>query len=442
MTRQNYSFGRYLKDSKRISDHDLMQEVIESTYLETNVLLRHAGNIPVTYYPTRDLIIFASDKGITDLYGLENAPFAHKLILTNNNITDIRTLPEYIKTKYPGLIRKGAFIDLRGNPIDFTDPINRCSAEQLRMLGIKVRFDTQYNTPDTTKDSIEAALIAAGIPEQAIAPQRNLWDTITDIARGQVESANKVFHVHDMNDRRLILKVFNDENRANTEAAANYWLSQRLEFIVPGMTPEPIRAGNITMTLQEEISCSGKSKMPLDYWIRTIAKFHNNAGQILAEKNVKLPPVIRLRDSLEYAERHKMTQATNETTLDKPRLEDSIAYINLGIDDCVIHADLKKDNLHGPYLIDLENCCRGDPSIDLAMLFTQYNVPEGQWETMISRYIDARGNIEHETHLKRLVEGTRNTKYAILMKEILGTSSRSSSERTTEQNRRLARYLE
>ncbi|MAG77836.1 hypothetical protein CL616_00560 [archaeon] len=193
--------------------------------------------------------------GVSRIEGLEELRNLHTLHICDCPITDISYLPDYIRNSCPHLIKNGLLIHLVKIPIDWTNPRNHDSLRELRKMGIEVHVDVDYS-PSQAKDSIYEKLSGAGIPEEAIESNSDLWSFIQRVEQEGTVSKNKVFHIEDKEGESWVLKVFEakDRARAEMEAAANYYLSGSLDFVVPGRSPSPIEANGLYMTMQKDVS--------------------------------------------------------------------------------------------------------------------------------------------------------------------------------------------
>ncbi len=292
---------------------------------------------------------------------------------------------------------------------------------------------------ESTNYSLVDKLIAAGIPEEAIAENKELQDFIRNAESNEVVSANDTFYITDNQGEQWLLKVTDNEKKARIEASANYHLSAHFDFIVPGMTPEPIKANGLYLTLQKDVSESNVVR-PLNYWIGSLALFHRDAEEILRKKNIvignkKLKSVDELMEMYDHGKGvHDLAR------LDHAQLEDAISHLQTGED--YIHGDLKRGNIRSSYLVDLEGCGRGNPGIDLSMLLMQYGVPKEAWGTHLETYLRIKGTDDFDSELRDLQASVEQAAIYTATKEIVGSSLREVKPNTAKNNQLLASYLD
>ena len=186
------------------------------------------------------------------------------------------------------------------------------------------------------------------------------------------------------------------------------------------------------------------AKMSLEYWISTIALFHEEAEKILRDNEVEI--FTHVPKSVTYFENQfDKTRKVNGIKFNKSMLKDSIDYIVESDNSTLIHRDLHGDNLFGKYLVDLDTCEISNPGIDLAMLLMQYNVPTQHWNRWVEMYCEVR-EIDQRTEEGRktvgeIYRGTIRAVPYIATKEILGSSENKMCQKTEERNAKFAQYL-
>lgn len=305
-------------------------------------------------------------------------------------------------------------------------------------------FQQTIATPvEATKGLVER-LLEAGIPEQAIEQNKDLWSFIQSVERDAIVSANRVFSVTDRDGKAWKLKITSNKQKAYVEAAANYYLSSRFDFIVPGAFSKPLEANGLYLTMQEDVSDKSIAVRPLEYWIHAYALFHRDAEAILREANIVIPDAIR-HSVGEYHEQYAQGREHHDFPFDWGRLRESIAYLQRpDSPKTVIHRDGKPGNIVGPYMVDLEDIAVGEPAIDLAMAFTRFAVPEEQWGGYLAQYLSARDGVPvsvDDANVRQLQRGVREAVIYTAYKELLGSSLRRITPETRAQNATLVQQL-
>jgi hypothetical protein len=299
----------------------------------------------------------------------------------------------------------------------------------ISMNGLKRRKEENDNKNHSFVDS----LISAGIPEEAIRGNEELWDFIQRTEKNKVVSEHQNFHIQNKEGDKCLLKISNNETRAQLEAIANYYLSPHFEFIIPGQAPQPIECNGMYMTIQKE--AEDVQPRSLDYWIASFAMFHREAERIFKEENIEIEEVT-FRSAEEEIERYQRGKINNILNLkSKQKLEDAIAYLQETDYKFVVHNDAKPDNLFGPYLIDLELIGKGHPALDLSLLLVQYGVHKENYDVYLKQYLDIKGvKGSHEKELKELKEGMKHASYYKVVKEVIGSSLREVRPKTEKDN--------
>jgi thiamine kinase-like enzyme len=285
------------------------------------------------------------------------------------------------------------------------------------------------------------ALIQAGIPEEALASDLELWSFLQKVEKNEMISANQSFYVTDKNGQKWLLKTTGNEKKAKMEAAANYYLGQHFDFIVPGKSPQPISAGNIYLNLQRDISSQPKVDQPLEYWIACLAAFHGEAENIMHQYN-QVTPIKQLRGVDALAEDYAQAKQRVHLKFDRVAMAEAIDYLTSTKHLVFGHGDNKLGNRLGRYLVDLEGCGMVHPGIDISLLLMEYGVPQDQWGKHLSKYLELRGfkgNLEEE--LKSLQEGTLFAARYTAFKEVLGSSLRKVTPEVVNHNVVLAQQF-
>ncbi|MFA6460883.1 MAG: phosphotransferase [Candidatus Woesearchaeota archaeon] len=297
-----------------------------------------------------------------------------------------------------------------------------------------------FKRKEAELDSLVDQLVKGGIPEEVIEANKELSDYIIQVERNEVVSANRTFYVTDKDGQKWLLKTTQNERKARMEAAANYYLSQQFDFIVPGKQPEPLQANGVYMNLQRDVSNQPKIDQPLEYWIACLALFHREAESIMAQY-MAIVPVKQLRGIDALAEDYAQAKKTVSIKFDRVAMAEAIDYLVASQDLVFGHGDNKKGNRLGKYLVDLEGCGKVHPGIDLSLLLMEYNVPKDQWSQHLSKYLELRGySGSREEELKSLEQGTVFAARYTAVKEVLGSSLRNSQE-TAGENQLLRHQL-
>ncbi len=300
-------------------------------------------------------------------------------------------------------------------------------------------FDTRYLdevvrtldsfSSDFQSDSLYEKLVKV-LPESALEGNEELWKTLIDISTNNTVSYNESFFVTDRSKDKWLLKITNNKQKAEIEAAANYYLSSELDFIVPGKSPIPIEGNNYYITMQKVID--DPTPRSLDYWIGAYAAFHQNVESIFNKYNVDLSTYQVKGDTAQLREHLRMP-------IDRTLLNDAIDYLRESPLICPIQGDAKEDNRYGRFMVDLEMMSYGHPAQDLALLFSSYNVPKEQWGLKLNQYAACRNFTEQER--KDLHDGMIYASQYHLVKELNGIESRISTPTTRFQQEKLQQFL-
>ena len=316
-------------------------------------------------------------------------------------------------------------------------------AKDLMDVYVKNNNGICLKNTQSTSNSLDV-LLSCGIPEEALTSNQDLWSVLTNAEQNMIPSANKSWYVKDKSGEEWVLKLYDkavagNKHKAVFAAAANYYLAAHFNFIAPGKEPAPLESDQYYMVLQKRIPDELKRNMPLEYWISTLAVFHTEAAKILADNDVAILEKTPLQDVDFYREQQGKTGKV--IPLDEKKLKESIDYLAQQREQSgqtLIHRDFKADNQFGPFMIDLDNCALGNPGMDLAMLFAQYQVPKQRWEHYLGMYADVNGfKGSRESEIKELQEATTHAGYYVTTKEILGSYGRKMTLPTAANNLRL-----
>ncbi len=313
-------------------------------------------------------------------------------------------------------------------------------AEFIRNDGLDVKRVNEVQLCPDASESLEQALIAAGIPEEAIESNKELWEFINSIDKDQVVSANLNFQVVDKKKERWRLKITTNREKARIEAAANYYLGNHLDIIVPGKFPEPLQAGQFYITMQKDVSSYIHGRRSLNYWIKALAMFHRDARAILNANSVAIPNTPHL--SLAKLQSQYAASRALELKFDKSLIEDSISYLSSRCHQAVIHGDIKSDNIPGPYLFDLEGVTKGDVAIDLAALLMMYGIERRQLPTYVEQYLRAASKEPTNKAIKDLSQGIKMAAPYVAYREIIGSSLRKRTTSTRKNNHKLMKGMQ
>jgi thiamine kinase-like enzyme len=286
-------------------------------------------------------------------------------------------------------------------------------------------------------DSLTDILCDVGIPEQAL-ENRELWNYVKTIQQTGVVSRWKNFDAVTKDGRHVHIKISDNKARAQMEAAANYYLSSHMSFIVPGLYPEPLEANGVYVVVQEKLpETAAQIIPPVEYWMTAFAMFHKEAEGILHTAGIEVP-VVKLR-SLDQLEEMYAKARTREIPFDKERVRAAIEYLEAG-ERCATHGDAKSDNIIGGYLIDLELTGKRHAAVDLAMVLMQYNVPREQWDAHLTLYARHKGG-DVNKQVRELREAVEHAVVYTAFNEICGSSLRLITPQTARENAVLTSYL-
>jgi thiamine kinase-like enzyme len=286
-------------------------------------------------------------------------------------------------------------------------------------------------------DSLTDILCDVGIPEQAL-ENRELWNYVKTIQQTGIVSRWKNFDAVTKDGRHVHIKISDNKARAQMEAAANYYLSSHMSFIVPGLYPEPLEANGVYVVVQEKLPETAAQIIPsVEYWMTAFAMFHREAEGILHTAGIEVP-IVKLR-SLDQLEEMYAEARTREIPFDKERVKTAIEYLEAG-ERCATHGDAKRDNVVGRYLIDLELTGKRHAAVDLAMVLMQYNVPREQWNAHLTMYARHKGG-DVNKQVKELREAVEHAVVYTAFNEICGSSLRLITPQTARQNAVLTSYL-
>jgi len=256
--------------------------------------------------------------------------------------------------------------------------INQEVIKELRKRGVEIEAKIRFIPPETPPNLQDYLHSQLGLEEEYVDaiisefPLNNIQLFVQDL---QV-SANKVFHVRTKDGRKLLIKLETNPTKAKVEQAANYYLSRDInfaEFIVPSDIPKPVEFGGVYLLLQEDISDNPNAiqQRPLKYYLRQMAILHAKGRQALERSEIELLEVrmrtfYELLDCLERTEYKRLASISKLKSI-KNQYEDSKAVLIHRSNRSLILKDPRQDNRKGKYIIDLENLCIGDSSIDLFM---------------------------------------------------------------------------
>ena len=206
----------------------------------------------------------------------------------------------------------------------------------------------------------------------------------------EVPSYNKVFVINDeLFGKRYILKISTDELKAKTEAVTNYYLGQHEilgQYVPQGLIPEPIKFGELYITIQEDLGESVVAK-PLEYYMKAIAMFHVYAEDALTKHIESFNKTI-FATSTELIDKLPVKVANQLNSNAVSKTQDSFSSL-IESDDLVLgHGDLKPDNIGGEYLLDHEQIKVMPREYSIAS-FLALNLPNNKekWQGLISTYV-------------------------------------------------------
>lgn len=281
-------------------------------------------------------------------------------------------------------------------------------------------------------DTLLDHLSQAGLPDQVL---QEVSDYLSKVAANPSVSKNRTFHATTKSGEKVFLKVSQNRKTARLEAAANFYLSQRFNFIAPGMFSEPLEANGVYVNIQQDVTDKTSSVMSLEYWISSLALFHKESERILAEEGVELSDyVVGPFDKILEQQEQAKGQGTQRFSLDRTRLQEAFSYLESTSYKTAIHGDNKNLNRFGRYLIDLELMGKGSPAIDLSLLLMQYDVPKERWNDYLGMYLTAKGTTEYDTEMRELKQGVEHASYYAAAREVISSSSKAQISRRTEKD--------
>jgi hypothetical protein len=289
--------------------------------------------------------------------------------------------------------------------------------------------------------SLADKLLEAGITEEELYANHELWSALISIERNEFISKNKSFFAKDKDGAEWMIKITNDKERALIESAANYYLSEKFSFIMPSNAPEPFHSHGVYVTMQKSARNMLQAPRSIDYWLSCLALFHNEALNILRERSITMAP-ISFRSAEHEHERFLNAKKDMPIHFDRNRLDDAIKYLQRTDGKYLVHNDLKIEHMKGFYLLDLELIGTGHPGIDLATFLMYRRVPYEKWDSYLTKYLEFRGlkgSFEHE--LKSLKEGVDHGAYARINSEIISSGLRFGKRRNKMTERVLLSYL-
>ncbi len=296
-------------------------------------------------------------------------------------------------------------------------------------------------TPKITNTSFLEDLVNAGIPEEFIVKNHELWVTLKSIEQNQFRSKNQTYYMKDAEGKDWFLKFTQNKERAFLESAANYYLSQSFGFIMPGKHPEPFESNGVYLLMQKSNKSLAKTPKPLSYWLHCFAMFHREAKSILKSHGIIVPEA-SFRPAEMEEERYHQIRKRIQFPFDRKRLEDDITYLKESKNKTLIHNDVKPEHLDGEHLDDLGMICNGEPGVDLPALFMIYNVPIQKWDECLRIYLRIRGiRSSEQEELNELWKGIRHGANVIIQREIISSALRIPQEQSVKKLEAYAHWL-
>jgi len=403
------------------------------------------GNINKSLYIFLEMPILLNDNFLAnpDLWGDEDYR------LTIKATGKIFSREETIKCYQQDVNQRGPVHQYSGKIIEFDllyskdDALVQLNSRKRMMIDPDVLWNAvqRYALPARSVRLAEK-LLEADITEEALYANQELWASLISVERNEFASKNKSFFVKDKDDQEWLIKLMKSKEQSFIEAAANYYLSGRFNFIMPSKAPEPFESHDVYMTMQKSARNLVQTPKSITYWLSSLALFHNEAATILRSNNI-IPRPVGFRTAHQEKERFFSVSKRLILPFDKSRLEDSIAYLQQTNDGSLLHNDLKIEHMTGPYLLDLELIGTGNPGIDLAMLLISYQIPYEQWDAYLTEYIQFRGlnSRSLDNELKLLREGVRHGAYAKITSELICSELRFGSQKNKMAESILCSYL-
>ncbi|MFA6887863.1 MAG: hypothetical protein WC254_00020 [Candidatus Woesearchaeota archaeon] len=300
-----------------------------------------------------------------------------------------------------------------------------------------VELDRIFAEPQTKYDSLADILNALNVPEE-VRGNKVIWENIRTIDVNHRISTHKSYKVTTRNGERLFLKIHDNPMKAEIEAAANYYLSGSMSFIVPGLHPKPLEANGLYVTVQQDVSQRLQIEKPVEFWIEAIAIFHREAEHILTKYGVNIPSCT-LRQP-EYF-REMVDKTAGRHPLDySARLEESCAYL-AQLPRGVSIGDRTASNCEGNFLLDLEGVNMGPQILDLPLVLIKKKVPPEAWDHYMNQYLTTRGTDSFDNDMRTLREAMPYAAAYAITKEVLGISTRRITPRIKRQRGTLLSYL-
>jgi hypothetical protein len=311
------------------------------------------------------------------------------------------------------------------------------------LFGIEVD-DPQKEHPSRTdqKANLVDRLYKLDFPEHAIKDAADFFGWIDGVRKKDIASHNPTFTIVDKEGIEWHLKSSDSESRAGIEAATGYYLPEHFSFMVPTGSPIPLKCNGEYINLQRQVPSHMDKSKGLDYWINCLAIFHRDAEKILREKRIDVPEAHVYPADLQE-EKHDKGKQVNGIQFSPIEWNNWVSYLKQSGSKAIIHGDLKRDNLLGPYMIDLEVCGTGNPAIDLSMILMQHKVPVDEWDAHIRKYLAAKYNNEpSDEEFRQLKESMPIAARYIATKVLIGSSLRRVDASTREEHALLRQYLQ
>lgn len=290
------------------------------------------------------------------------------------------------------------------------------------------------------------ALLRAGIPEEVLKSQIELWELLSSADPVTLPSSHRNFTVAGNEGKAWHLKLYPKTatglKEARISSALNFYASRSLPFLVHSEYPEPIEAHGFYLTLQEHKPAIA-IEMPIKYWIGALAQFHQKADLILQDQGITIADRVPYRSVDEVLDRIQKTRKHHSIVLDQRRLEEDITYL-LETEQVVrVHGNVKGDNRLGHYLVDLDTSGFAPAGFDLALLFMDFNIPRKQWDYYLRLYLTARGTHDRDqsTELKQLELSTQRAAHYVGIMEITGDNMRTRTTETASRTAKLEQQL-